>query len=258
MILRSALLSLSLAWFQGTPAYTPAEVGIDEKLGATLPLDLTLTDEEGRPVQLRTLIDRPTVLTLNYFRCAGICTPLLNGVVEVINGTQAVPGRDFQVITLSFDPRDTAEMALQKRTNYLGQITRPMPPGTWRFLTGPATATRALCDAVGFHFKAQGEDFIHAGAILFLSPTGRITRYMYGVTYLPADFQMAALEASRNEVNPTVAKFLSICFNYDPTGRRYVLSVTKVSGAVLILAAALFAGVTLRRGRRRDPNGGAP
>ncbi len=135
----------------------PAEqVGIDEKLGARVPLDLVLNDENGEPVTLGSLIDKPTILTLNYFRCAGICTPLLNGVADVVNQIKDQPGQDFQVITVSFDPGDTPEIAAQKQANYLKEIKRPIAPAAWRFLTGPAPATRALCDAVGFNFKAQG------------------------------------------------------------------------------------------------------
>jgi protein SCO1 len=251
------VLALLLSPFLSAPlnaqdqtSFTAADVGIDEKLGALVPLDLTLADEEGKPVQLRSLIDRPTVLTLNYFRCAGICTLLLNGVADVINGTQAVPGKEFRVITVSFDPRDTPDIAQQKRANYLKEITRPFPPDAWRFLTGPRPSTKALCDAVGFKFKPQGDDFIHPGAILFLSPQGVVTRYMYGVKYLPADFQIAVLEASRGEVEPTISKFLSICFTYDPQGRRYVLNLTRLVGAVTLLAVAAFAVVLARSGRR--------
>ncbi len=231
------------------PAFTPQEVGIDEKLGATLPLDLAFKGEDGQPVTLRQLIDKPTILTLNYFRCAGICTPQLNGVVEVLNRTEAVPGKDFQVITVSFDERDTPEMAAQKRTNYLGELTRPFPPAAWRFLTGPATASRALADAVGFRYKQVGDDFVHAAAIIFISPQGKVTRYMYGVTYLPADLQLAAQEAARGEAQPTINKFLKFCFSYDPAGRKYVLNTTAISATVTILAALIFVVVLVRRGR---------
>ncbi|WP_243317524.1 SCO family protein [Geothrix paludis] len=232
------------------PAFTPQEVGIDEKLGATLPLDLVLNGEDGQPVTLRQLIDKPTILTLNYFRCAGICTPQLNGVVEVLNRTEAIPGKDFQVLTVSFDERDTPEMAAQKRTNYLGELTRPFPPAAWRFLTGPATASRALADAVGFRYKRVGEDFVHAAAIIFISPQGKVTRYMYGVTYLPADLQLAAQEAGRGEAQPTINKFLKFCFSYDPAGRRYVLNTTAISATVTILAALIFVVFLVRRGRK--------
>jgi protein SCO1/2 len=198
-------------------------------------------------VALRSLIDKPTVLTLNYFRCAGICTPQLNGVVDVLNQIQAQPGQDFQVLTVSFDPRDTPEIAQQKHDNYLKQIKRPISPAAWRFLTGPAGSTRALCDAVGFKFKPQGDDFIHAAALMLLSPGGKVTRYIYGISYQPADLQMAVLEAARGETRPTVNQWLQFCFSYDPRGRGYVLSVTKITAAVTLLLAAGFAAFLVFR-----------
>ena len=232
------------------PSFSPEEVGINERLGATIPLDLELKGEDGKPVTLRQLIDKPTILTLNYFRCAGICTPQLNGVAEVLNRTEAIPGKDFQVLTVSFDERDEPEIAAQKRTNYLGEITRPFPPSAWRFLTGPGATTKALADAVGFKFKRAGDDFVHAAAIIFISPKGQITRYMYGVTYLPADLQLAAQEAARGEAQPTINKFLKFCFTYDPAGRRYVLNTTSIGASVIILAALIFVFALTRRGRQ--------
>lgn len=235
-----------------TPTFTPEEVGVDEKLGQSVPLDLVLNDENGKPVSLRSIINKPTILTMNYFRCAGICTPQLNGLTEVLNKVQAEPGKDFQVITVSFDDRDTSEMALQKRTNYLGQITRPFPPMAWRFLTGPAATTRALADSVGFKYKRVGDDFIHAGAVMILSPKGQVTRYMYGITYLPADLQMALEEAARGETHPSINKLLKFCFSYDPHGRKYVVNFTKVAAATTLLAAAIFMLVLVFKGRGKS------
>jgi protein SCO1/2 len=236
-----------------SPTFTPQEVGIDEKLGETLPLDLVLHDEDGKDVSLRSLIDKPTLLTLNYFRCVGICTPQLRAVADVANKTDAVPGRDFQILTVSFDDRDTAEIAAQKRTNYLAEIKRPFPAPAWRFLTGDAATTKRLADAVGFHFKRMGEDFIHPAAIIVISPKGSVTRYMYGVTYLPADVQMAALEAARNEARPTIAKFLSVCFGYDPQGRRLVLTITSLAATFIVVGAVIFVVVIGRKGRGKKP-----
>ena len=237
------------------PALTDSSVGIDEKLGTTIPLDLALRDEANQPVTLRNLIDKPTILTLNYFRCAGICTPQLNGLVAVLNETRAEPGKAFQVITVSFDGRDTPEIAAQKRVNYLRALTRPFPPDAWRFLTGDPATTQALADAVGFRFKKQGNDFIHPASLMFLSPRGEVTRYMHGVTYLPADVQMAVGEAARSEARPTVAKWLSICYSYDPEGRKYVFSITRLAAVLTLLGATTFVAVLLFRGRRYPGKG---
>jgi protein SCO1/2 len=233
------------------PTFSPQEVGIDEKLGQRAPLDLVLRDEAGQPVTLRSLVTKPTILSLNYFGCAGVCTPQLGGMAEVFDRTEATPYRDFQAITVSFDPRDTPEIAAQKRKSYLDEIHRPFPQEAWRFLTGDAAATRALCDGVGFKFKPQGNDFIHPAALIFLSPDGMITRYMYGVTYLPADLQMAVQEASRDEARPTINKWLNICFNYDPEGRKYVFSTTRTAALVIIFGAVAFVMVLALR--RRQP-----
>lgn len=228
----------------------PGEVGMDEKLGQFVPLDIVLHDEEGKAITLRSLVDRPTILTLNYFRCAGICSPQLNGLAEAINRTHAELGKSFRVLTVSFDERDTPEIAARKRTSYLQEITRPIAPTDWRFLTGDAVTTKRLADAVGFKFKKVGADFAHPGAIMFLSPQGKVTRYMYGITYLPADLEMAVQEAARGEVQPTINKWLKFCFSYDPTGRKYALNVTRVAGTFIIGAAMAFAVVLIVKGQR--------
>ncbi len=249
-ILLPLVLALATRAALAQEAGAPVEdVGIVEVLGRTAALDVTLKDEEGRNVTLRQIVDKPTVLTLNYFRCAGICTPLLNGVVEVLNRMeQAEPGRDFQVVTVSFDPTDTPEIALRKKRNYLKQMKRPFPPSAWRFLTGTAEDTRALCDSVGFRFRQEGDQFVHPGAIIFLSPEGRVTRYMYGVSFLPADVAMAVGEARRGQAEPTINKILAFCYSYDPAGRRYVFNVTRLAGAAtLVLAGAFVAVLVLRR-----------
>jgi len=246
-----SILLLSL-WMPLLPAARAAdEVAIDEKLGATVPLDLQLNDETGQKVALKALVDKPTVLTLNYFRCAGICTPQLNDLVRTLNQIQLEPGKDFQVITVSFDPADTPEVAAGKRTNYLRLMKRPFPPLAWRFLTGDAASTKRLTDAVGFKFKRQGDMFLHPAALIILSPQGKVTRYMYGITYLPFDLQMALDEAKSGLVRPTISKALSFCFSYDPASHKYVINITRIAGSVTLLAAAGFAAAVLFKGRRR-------
>ena len=242
--------SVSLAQKPEPP--TPGRVGIDEKLGEQIPLDLRLVDERGQSVSLRQLIDKPTVLTLNYFRCPGICTPMLTNLAATLNKIIDIePGKDFQVLTVSFDSRDTPQIAAGKRENYLKLLKRPFPPAAWRFLTGDNASTRALADAVGFELKKQGEDYMHPGAIVVLSPEGRVTRYMYGITFLPSDLQMAVGEASKGLVRPTISKALAFCYSYDPEGRTYVFNVTRLGGSIFMVAAGVFVAVLVFKGRRR-------
>lgn len=240
------------------PAFSPLEVGVEEKLGQPVRLDTALLDEEGHPIKLGSLIDKPTLLSLNYFRCAGVCTPQLIGILEAVGQVQAKPGEDFQVITVSFDERDTHEMAWQKRNNFLSELKRPIPPTAWRFLTGRAAESKALCDSVGFRFKAAGDDFVHAAVLVALSPHGKITRYLYGVSYVPAELQTAILEAGRGEARPTVNKWLKFCYASDSSGKGAVFSATRLAASLTLLAAAAFAIVLVlssRRRRRRNSGG---
>jgi protein SCO1/2 len=250
-VLALVVLSSSVSLAQKPEPPTPARVGIDEKLGERIPLDLQLVDETNQRISLRQLIDKPTVLTLNYFRCPGICTPMLTNLAGTLSKTDLEPGKDFQVLTVSFDVRDTPQIAAGKRHNYLKLVKRPFPPAAWRFLTGDDASTRALADAVGFELEKQGENYIHPGAIVMLSPEGIVTRYMYGISVLPADLQMAVGEASKGLVRPTISKALAFCYSYDPEGRTYVFNITRLAGSIFMIAAGVFAAVLVFKGRRR-------
>lgn len=250
------------AGLPGEDGGSPGDVGVDEKLGAVADLDLRLRDEEGKEVSLRGLLDKPTILTLNYFACAGICTPLLQGIQQVVNGLPLVAGKDYQVVTVSFDPKDTPEIAAQKRTNFLTMMSRPFPPLAWRFLTGEATTTKRLCDSVGFRFRAEGKEFAHPGVIVLLSPQGKITRYIYGTSFLPSDVELALREAAEGKVSATRTgqprisdRWGQFCYSYDPVAQRYVFNMTKVVGLLTLVLVGAFVAFVLLRGaavKRRE------
>jgi protein SCO1/2 len=228
-----------------------------ERLGATVPLDLVLRDEAGAPIRLGDALDKPTVLALVYFRCAGICSPLLNGLTGVVERTGLRPGRDFQVLTVSFDDRDDPPLAANKKRNYLAGLSPGFPPDAWRFLTGDAATTKRLADAVGFGFRREGEDFVHPAVLTLLAPGGKITRYLYGISFLPFDVKMAVVEASRGLAVPTSSRILQLCYRYDTAGRRYFLDVTRLAGIATAGALVLFgAGLALRSRRRRGAGSG--
>lgn len=260
-MIRFALAVLCLILTGASPALAlepielPLDLGIHEKLGERIPLDLTFRDEAGEPVVLGSLLGKPTVLSLVYFRCAGICSPLLNGVVDVLKKSDLEPGEDVQILTVSFDSRDTPEVAAAKKANYLKQLRPDFPEAGWRFLTGEASASKQLADAVGFDFKKVGEDYVHPGALFVLSPTGKIARYMHGLTFLPLDLKMALVEASEERTGPTINKLLKFCFSYDPEGRRYFLNVTRIGGLMTVVLVLAFAVGLWSRGRPMKTTG---
>nr|WP_320134147.1 SCO family protein [uncultured Holophaga sp.] len=232
------------------PASGP-EVGVVEHLGEQARLGTLLKDEQGRTVTLGALVDKPTLLTLNYFRCSGVCTPQLLGVLDVAGKLKAAPGQDYQIITVSFDDRDTPEMALRKRDNFLQEMSRPFPPDAWHFLTGSAQETRALADSVGFRFKREGDSFSHAALLVVLSPKGKITRYIYGVNYTPEDITQAVAEAARGEAKPTVNKWLQFCFVSDKGGNGYVFSAMRLVATLTLVVIVIFVIVLVVSARRK-------
>lgn len=215
-------------------------VGFEEQLGKTIPLNLTFQDSSGKTYALKELLVKPTILTLVYYRCPGICSPLLSGVAEVVSQVDMTAGKDFQILTISFDPTETPELAKQKKENYLKALGKPISPDAWHFMVGSPEVITALMQAVGFHYKRQGKDFVHPGGIIILSPEGKVTRYLLGIDFLPFDLKMAILEAQKGKPGPTISKVLLYCFSYDPEGRGYVFNILKVTGSVTLFFAGIF------------------
>lgn len=226
------------------------EVGIVEKLDSILPMQLTFQNENGETVMLKDLIDKPTILSFVYYDCPGACGPLLAGVAEVISKLDMEMGTDYRVLTFSFDPKDHPEKGLKKKANYVQQIDQAYWPH-WTWLTSDQETIHQITDAVGWRYKPQGLDFAHPSAIIIVSPAGKITRYLYGLNYLPFDLKMALIEAQKGESRPTINKVLEFCFSYDPQGRTYTLQITRIAGSFIILVAVMIFVVLLIKGRRK-------
>ncbi|MBI2429431.1 MAG: SCO family protein [Ignavibacteriales bacterium] len=216
------------------------EIGIDEKIGQTLPMNLEFFDEKGYQVTLKDIVKKPFILNFVYYRCPGICSPILTELTTIVNFHEMEIGKDYQIITISFDEREKPELAASKKENYMGLLNKKIPDESWKFLTGDSATIHTLTDAAGFMFKREGNDFLHAGTIIAVSPEGKIARYLYGTKYLPFDVKMAMTEASEGRTGPTIAKLLSYCYSYNPDGQRYVFDVTRVSGAVILFFAVVF------------------
>lgn len=228
-------------------------VGIDEKLGTTIPMDLTFQDEYGQPVQLKSLFTKPTLLTLVYYRCPGICSPLLSGVADMVDRMDLAPGKDYNIVTVSFSPREDYIMASDKKKNYLGTMKKKIPEGSWRFLTGDSAAIAKLTDAVGFRYQKQGEDYMHSAVITAVSPNGMIARYLHGTNFLPLDVKLALTEASEFRTGPTINKLLKLCYSYDPAARKYVLNITRIAGGgMLVIIIGFVLMLTLKKKKNNN------
>ena len=227
------------------------DIGINEKLGQTVPLDLTFNDENGNKVSLRQLIHTPTILAPVYYHCPDVCSLLLFNMATVLSKLPSEPGKEYQVLAVSFDDMEKPDLAIQKKKMYLKMIEKPFPENAWRFLTGDKENIRKLTDAIGFHFEREGKDFLHPVSLIILSPDGKITRYIYGADFLPFDLKMAVMEASQGRVGPTISKVLRFCFSYDPKGRKYVFNTLKVTGIVTLVFALSFILFLVFKGKRR-------
>ncbi|MHB8871887.1 MAG: thioredoxin domain-containing protein, partial [Candidatus Doudnabacteria bacterium] len=155
------------------------------------------------------------------------------------------PGKDFKVISLSFDSHETPEIAKKWKRSYLQTIKRNFDPNDWVFLTGDSVSIKKLTDICGFYYKPTNKDFIHAATVITISPEGKICRYLFGTEFNPFDMKMALLEAGSGKTNPTISKVLRMCFSYDPSGEKYTLNVTRISGAITLLGVGIFLAVML-------------
>lgn len=228
------------------------EVGIVDQLGKTLPLDLMFKDSSGKDVKLNDLIQKPTVLSLVYYHCPTVCKPLLGAKVDVLDRIDLVPGSDYNALTISFNEDETPENAKIIKDHFLQQFHKKFPPEAWHFLTGDKETIKKLTDTLGFYFKRDGDDFIHPTALIMISPKGRITRYFYGMAYLPFDIKLGLIEASEGKIGPTISKILLYCFRYDPEGKRYVFDILKVTATVTIFFLLIFVAWLLISSRKRS------
>jgi protein SCO1/2 len=249
------------AWIRDEPSPAPAagetprvlsDVGFDQRLGETVPLDAVFRDETGRAVKLGDYFgQRPVVLSLAYYECPMLCTVTLSGLASALDVVSFDPGRDFEVVTVSFEPRETPALAAAKKAAYLRRYRRPGAAAAWHFLTGDAAQIKRLTDAVGFKYAwdEATKQYAHASGIMVLTGDGRLARYLYGVEYAPKDLRFAIYEAAQGKILSPVDHLLLYCYHYDPTLGRYgrtVMGLLRV-GAVLTLAGVGVLLITMRR-----------
>lgn len=233
-------------------------VGIDQKLDQQLPLNAQFKDEAGRTVTLGSFFHgKPVLLAPVYYRCPMLCTQILNGMVSALKAVSFDPGRDFEVVAFSFDPRDTPETAGAKRLNYVKRYGRPNTANGFHFLTGDEANIKVLTEAIGFHYRydAIHDQFAHASGLMMATPEGRLSRYFYGVDYSPRDLRLGLVEASERKIGTPVDAVLLFCFHYDPATGKYgavAMNSLRAGGAGFVLVCGSLLFVAWRRDKRRD------
>ncbi len=229
-------------------------IGITEHLGERLPLELAFTDESGATVTLGDYFndDKPVVLNLVYYRCPAICNALLNGMVYTLNDMEWSAGEEFRIVTVSFDPSETHELADAKKRNYLSHYDRDPGTAGWRFLVGEESSTKSLTEAVGFEYRYEPRTglFTHAASLMICTPDGRLSRYINDVMFEPETLRLALTEASQGTIGTPMQRFLlKWCYIYDPGAGKYVVAARKLmmfGGAAMVLLTFVALGVLWR------------
>ena len=224
-------------------------IEITERLGDRIPLDLPFVDEHGRNVTLRDYFtdDLPVIITLNYYNCPLLCTLQLNGLVYAMKELDWSPGRQFRIITISFDPAEGPELAMGKKQAYMSMYDREGVEDSWVFLTGPQRSIDAVTESIGFGFawNERQQEWAHASALFIAAPDGMLSRYLYGISYESRDLRYALLEASDGKIGTTLDRFLMWCFHYDDTTGQYspyIMRIMRLFGGltVVVLGTGLF------------------
>ena len=255
-----ALLGRSSLQAQPLPPELLQEIGIDQKLGESIPLDLTFNDERGEEVSLdHYFAEKPVILTLAYYECPMLCTQVLNGLVRSLKPLSFKAGRDFVIITVSIDPGETPELARAKKREYLRNYGTPEAETGWHFLTGDQEQITRLAQAVGFRYKydADLDQYIHASGIMMATPEGKLARYFYGIDYPPTDLRLGLVEAAEGKIGSPVDQLLLLCYSYDPLTGKYGLIIRnalRIGGVATVLVLAIFIVLMLRRDRKKNPH----
>ncbi|WP_305044596.1 SCO family protein [Geoalkalibacter sp.] len=231
-------------------------VGLDERLGDYLPLDLAFFDEQGETVTLGELIRTPTIIAPVYYQCPNVCNFLQEGLAASLPKVRLQPGEQFQVLSISFDETETPAWARNVKGIHMTAMKNQFPEEAWRFLTGDAENIARFTEAIGYRFQRQGRDFLHPVAVVVVAPDGKIVRYLYGTSFLPMNLTLALLEGAEGRVGVTVKRMLEFCFSYDAHQQTYVFNLLRVSATVVIATALALLAFLLLSGRKKPTSRG--
>ena len=236
------------------------DVGITEKLGDTIPLDVQFARANGDSVTLRSLLagsDKPVLLNPVYYDCPMLCTMVLDGVTKSIKKLEWQPGEDYRIITFSFDHTEDAEVASESRAKYLDMFGKDVPGSGWTFLSGPKSSVKKLTNAIGYDYEyiEEKDQYAHNASIAFLSPEGKITRYLYGIQFAVNDLKNALYEAADGNIGNTIDKVTMYCYQYDPSSNSYVpvaFNIMKLGGLLTMIILGTFLGLFWYKERKKS------
>ncbi|MGA8027054.1 MAG: SCO family protein [Bryobacteraceae bacterium] len=234
-------------------------VAIEQKLNSPVPLDLVFRDEANQAVPLRMYFgEKPVVMALVYYKCPNLCSLTLTEMVRALHRLSFEPGRDYEVVVVSFDPSETPQLASEKKSNYAKLFGRASFNSGWHFLTGTQDSISRFASAVGFQYRwdEPTHQFVHAGGIMIATPDGKLSRYFYGIRYAPADLRLALVEASQGKIGSPVDDFLLYCFHYDAVQGKYslvIFNVLKIVAAITVLALGALLFFLMRRDKKPKP-----
>ncbi|UCE65233.1 MAG: SCO family protein [Candidatus Zixiibacteriota bacterium] len=234
------------------------DIDVEERLNENIPLDFTFVDDSGDSVTLGDYFHhgKPVVLMMGYYSCPMLCGLIMSGIVEAVNETSLKFGEDYQIVSVSIDPRETDLLASAKKKDYLKRIGVPEDHAGWMFLTGSESQSRGLADAIGFkyYYDESKDMYAHAAVLIILAEEGKISRYLYGIKYESKDFRMAILEASEGKIGNTIDRIILYCYHYDPDAGGYVIfagNVMRLGGTLTLAILAVFLGILWYRDRHK-------
>jgi protein SCO1/2 len=227
------------------------EVGIFEQLDKKIPDSVFFTDLNHKKVNVKQLIDKTTIFSFVYYKCPGLCSPLLNGISDVIDKCDAGLGADYQVITISFNPEDTPEMGRAKKNNLIKMMKKQPTDENWIWLVGDSANINKLTNFVGFQYRREGKEFAHGAALVVVSPKGKITKYIYGTSFSPVELKLAIIEAKAELANQGIVKMQNYCYSYEPKGKKYITSINQITGALVLFAALIFLSILIFKNRHK-------
>jgi protein SCO1 len=224
------------------------QVGFEEKQGQYAALDIKLVNENGDTVLFKDVINKPTILNLVYFECPGTCSPLMWGVAKFIDELNLQLGKDYGVVTISFDPTEGIDLGIKKKASYLSTMKKKEEAENWQFFVSDSINIAKLTQSVGFNYQIINGQYVHPTGLIALAADGKIVRYLRGIEFLPFDIKITLVEAAKGKIGPSINRLLAVCYGYDSKGNEFVFNVTRVSAVVIMfIVIVVFLVLALSR-----------